>query len=75
MSKQAQKPEPVDVTGVMPNLVTHVATRSQASEDRDEVLVAIAGAMERELLNGRQFYTLPVGQTWCVFYNGQARVH
>ena len=80
MSKQTPKseamPDPEELTGVVPNLVTHIATKSQALDVRDETIIAtIVGAMEREMLNGRQFYTLPIGQTWCVFYNGQVMVH
>ena len=79
MSKQTPKseamPDPEELTGVVPNLVTHIATSSQALGVRDDALAAIVGAMEREMLNGRQFYTLPIGHSWGVFYNGQASVH
>ena len=64
-----KKPE---TTGAVPNLVTHVAS---AQGHVEEALTAVVAAMERELHNGRQFYTLPIGQTWGVFYNGESRVH
>ena len=64
-----KKPEPEpEETGVIPNQVTHVRLK-------DEALVAIVQAVDVELTKGRQFYALPIGQTWGIFYNGEVRVH
>mgnify|MGYP001612769535 FL=1 len=61
----------METTGVVPNLVTCV----DLPGGKDTVLVSIIAAIERELNNGRQFYALPIGQTWGVFYNGEVRTH
>lgn len=69
MARAPKPEEAIETTGVVPNLVTHV------DQSIDTALASIVAAMERELHSGRQFYTLPVGQTRGVFYSGEARVY
>lgn len=66
-AKKKPEPEPEE-TGVISNLVTHVRLK-------DEALVAIVQAVDMEMMQGWQFFVLPVGQTWCAFYSGEVRVH
>ena len=35
----------------------------------------IIAALEIALARGQQYYTMPVGGLWLVFYNGPARLH
>ena len=44
--------------------------------ERTETPFSVAlAAVDRELCNGRQFYMILAGQTWCIFYYGETRVH
>ena len=35
----------------------------------------IVAALDNQLIKGNQFYTIPVGRTWFVFYHGPMLVH
>ena len=43
--------------------------------DAVPLLGDIVAALEVELDRGRQYYTIPVGQQWLVFYNGKAYIN
>lgn len=43
--------------------------------DAPPTLGDIAAALEIQLEKGYQYYAMPVGKTWLVFWNGKALIH